>query len=542
MKRVLSEREFCDFYLLVEKNAFHPFLETYMTEKQYLECLQFHWKTSDIFSFPIPIVLSIMQENVLIGDIIELYSYSENESKPCAKLEITEYYKPDLYLEMKSMTEMDSKSDHLYYHEYIRPLENSEQEIFYVTGKIFDIDKSAFRLFPGGKEIFKKTTKNMVAFQTRNPLHQAHVAMIENTIKQNIEEPYTFVLNPTIGPTQPGDIPIRDRLECYQVILPILEKKLKNCQKVFISMIPLAMRMVGPREALFHSIIRKNYGFTHFIVGRDHAGPSVRKKNDEPWYLPDDAIKCCKKWENHLGGIKILPSEEMVYDLNYDKYVPISQSSENVAFISGSKLREYLKNDEKIPKWFSYDKVLEILKKEEEKKRGICLQITGLSGSGKSTLAENLKNYLQHFIYHHKKVQILDGDILRNYFNDLGFDKKSRSIQTQRIGFLASLLLENGCDIVICSNIAPYEEDRKINRKLLQDKGFIYYECYLSTPLEICELRDPKGLYKKVRQGKIQHFTGIDDPYEIPINPEIEINTGQFSISESIEKILSSFV
>jgi len=303
------------------------------------------------------------------------------------------------------------------------------------------------------------------------------------------------------------------------------------------SLLPLAMRMGGPREALWHALIRKNYGCTHLIVGRDHAGPGTDSKGN-PFYGPYDAQDMVNKYADEIG-VKMVPFKVMVYVKERAEYMLIDEVPEDLTKlnISGTELRRRLDQDLDIPEWFSYPEVVEELRHAHPPKdrRGLTVFFTGLSGSGKSTIANAL---LVRLLEHgRRRVTLLDGDIVRiNLSSELGFSKEHRNLNITRIGFVASEINKNG-GIAICAPIAPYEAIRRYNRELISQVGE-YIEVHISTPLETCEKRDVKGLYAKARKGIIKGFTGIDDPYENPVNPELSIDTSNISQEEAVQQIL----
>jgi sulfate adenylyltransferase len=279
--------------------------------------------------------------------------------------------------------------------------------------------------------------------------------------------------------------------------------------------------MAGPREAVWHAVIRRNYGCTHFIVGRDHAGPSYKKKNGESFYKPDAAANLAKLMETQIS-ITILTSEEVVYCANLGVYMPANVvGNVETLQISGTKFREMLENGTPVPSWYSYPEVIETLQRYYQKPKGLCVYFMGLSGAGKSTLAQGLR---QRFLDKepHKEVTILDADEIRtNLSKGLGFSKADRSTNVRRIGYVASEIVRHGGTVIV-ANIAPYNEDRQYNKALISKYGR-YIEVFIDTPIEECERRDVKGLYKKAREGIIKEFTGVSDPFEVP--------TGSFILS-----------
>ena len=408
----------------------------------------------------------------------------------------------------------------------------------YVGGSIIGLEKPEHHSFkelrhtPAElRQLFAKNGWNkVVAFQTRNPLHKAHY---ELTVRAAKEAEAHFLLHPIVGLTKPGDVDYYTRVRCYQAILKHYPEK-----TTMISLLPLAMRMAGPREALWHSIIRKNYGCTHFIVGRDHAGPGKNAKG-EPFYGPYDAQTLVAENEKDLG-ITMVPFKEMVYVEDKAQYLPITEVPQGtkVLNISGTEFRKRLHEGTDIPEWFSFPEVIQELRKEypEKTKQGFTLFFTGLSGSGKSTIANAVLSKLME--RGDRPVTLLDGDIVRkNLSSELGFSKEHRDLNIQRIGFVASEITKNR-GIAICAPIAPYDKTRKHVREVIsQYGGFILV--HVATPLEICEQRDRKGLYAKARQGIIKEFTGISDPYEEPKDAEIVIDTSNLSPDKTAQHILT---
>jgi len=368
----------------------------------------------------------------------------------------------------------------------------------------------------------------VVAFQTRNPMHRAHVELARNAAAQ-IEG--NLLIHPVVGLTNPGDVDYFTRVRCYEHVL-----KHTPARTAMVSLLPLAMRMGGPREALWHSMIRKNYGCTHFIVGRDHAGP--RDKSGKPFYGPYDAQELVKQYEAEVGII-LVPFEEVIYNESKGEYMPRSEVAEGeiILDLSGTELRRRLKEGSDIPDWFSYPEIIEELRMRypSRARQGFTLFLTGLSGSGKSTIANILMAKLMEVGT--RPVTLLDGDIVRkNLSSELGFSKEHRDLNIQRIGFVASEITKNR-GVAICAPIAPYRAVRRLVRELIDPLG-AFIEVYISAPVEVCEQRDRKGLYAKARAGLIKGFTGIDDPYEEPENAEIVLDTTAMSPEESAAQVL----
>jgi sulfate adenylyltransferase len=369
----------------------------------------------------------------------------------------------------------------------------------------------------------------VTAFQTRNPMHRAHK---ELTVRASTEAGAHLLLHPVVGLTKPGDVDHYTRVRCYQAISQHYPPQLMK-----LSLLNLAMRMAGPREALWHALIRKNHGCTHFIVGRDHAGPGSDSKG-KAFYGPYDAQKLVAQYQSEIG-IAMVPFQEMVYLPGRAQYAPSDEvkAGEEVWNISGTELRRRLREGLEIPEWFTYPEVVAELRRAypPRERQGVTLFFTGLSGAGKSTIANVL---LSKFLeIGGRPVTLLDGDIVRkNLSSELGFSREHRDLNILRIGFVASEITKNG-GIAICAPIAPYTETRRKVRELISSQG-AFVEIYVSTPLATCEKRDRKGLYAKARAGLIKEFTGISDPYEAPEKPELTIDTSARTPEEAAQDIL----
>ena len=407
----------------------------------------------------------------------------------------------------------------------------------YVSGKVEALqlpshyDYRSLRLTPAEmREKFRQLGwRRVVAFQTRNPMHRAHV---ELTFRAAKEASANLLIHPSVGMTKPGDVDHYTRVRCYQAILPHYP-----ANSAMLALLPLAMRMGGPREAVWHAAIRKNYGCTHFIVGRDHAGPGNDSKG-KPFYEPYGAQHLLQKYQDELG-VKMVPFQMMVYLEDKDTYVPEDEipKGTRVLNISGTDLRNRLAEGRDIPAWFSYPEVVTELRRTypPRRRQGFTVFFTGLSGSGKSTIANVLLVKLLEM--GGRPVTLLDGDVVRkNLSSELGFSKEHRDLNIRRIGFVAREITQNG-GIAVCAPIAPYDKTRKELRQLIDSAGgFILV--HTSTALDICEQRDRKGLYAKARAGIIPTFTGVSDPYESPLDAEVVIDTAKLTPQEAAQEIL----
>ncbi len=529
---VLSNRQLCDLELILN-GGFAP-LTGFMNEADYNNVVE-HMRLADGTLWPMPIVLDVPESMAKKLEHEKIITLTTAEHKVVATLEISDIYRPDKVHEALNVYKTTSM-----YHPGVKYL-FEETHDYYIGGtvtKIADVphyDFTELRKTPSElKQYFKEQgIEKVVAFQTRNPMHRAHVELTYRAAKQLGAH---LLIHPAVGETKPGDVDHYTRCRCYQHALKYYPEG-----SVTLSVYPIAMRMTGPREALWHAIIRKNYGCTHFIVGRDHAGPG-KDENGKLFYGLYDAQEMVKQYATEIG-IEIVTFNEVVYLKEQDAYVPEDEIPDGatVLRISGTEFRRMLQNGEDIPAWFSFPEVIAELKKTylPKKKQGFTLFLTGLSAAGKSTLAHALEEKLQEI--QNRKVTTLDGDVIRTHLSsELGFSKEHRSLNIRRIGFVCNEITKNG-GIAIVAAIAPYQDDRAYNRDLICSNGG-YIEIYMATPQEICEDRDPKGLYAAAYAGMVQHFTGVQDPYEMPIDPELTIDTSKVSVDEALERVIEYLV
>ncbi len=370
---------------------------------------------------------------------------------------------------------------------------------------------------------------NVVAFQTRNPLHRAH----EELTKRAADTVHgTLLLHPVVGMTKPGDVDYYTRVRTYKVLV----ERYYERGRVLLALIPRARRMAGPREAVWHALIRRNYGANHFIVGRDHASPGLDSAG-KPFYAPYDAQELVARVQAELG-IGLLPFSEMMYLPDEDRYEEVSRvpRSARTASISGTQVREeFLNAGQKLPGWFTRPEVAQILMDTypPRHRQGVCVWFTGLSGAGKSTTAEILTVLL---LERGRQITLLDGDVVRTHLSKgLGFSKEDRDTNIRRIGFVAAEIVRHG-GVALCAAVSPYRATRDEVRHMVGADHFV--EVFVDTPLDVCERRDSKGVYAKARRGEIRGFTGIDDPYESPENPEITLDTVESSADQNARRVL----
>jgi sulfate adenylyltransferase len=525
----LSARQLCDLELLIS-GGFSP-LRGFMTRKDY-EGVCHDMRLASGLIWPMPVTLDVTEEfarSLKPGS--SKVALRDAEGVMLAVLNVEEIWQPDRKAEAKSVFATTSAV-----HPGVDYLLN-KGNAWYVGGSLDAIQPPAHYDFKGLRltpaelraEFSRLGWRRVVAFQTRNPMHRAHQELTFRAAK-SVEA--NLLIHPSVGMTKPGDVDYFTRVRCYQLLLAKYP-----AGTVKLAMLPLAMRMGGPREAIWHALIRKNHGVTHFIVGRDHAGPG-KDSDGTPFYGPYDAQELFKKHEQDIG-VTMVPFNMMVYLEDQDKYFPDNEvpKGARVLNISGTELRQRLNEGRDIPGWFTYPEVVQELRRSypPRHKQGLTIFFTGLSGSGKSTIANVL---LTKFLeVGGRPVTILDGDLVRKHLSsELGFSKEHRDINIRRIGYVASEITKNG-GIAICAPIAPYDATRKHVRHLIEPYGgFILV--HVATPVEVCEQRDRKGLYAKARAGIIKEFTGISDPYEIPTDAEVSIDTGELNPEEAAQEII----
>ena len=524
----LSERHMCDLELLIN-GAFSP-LKGFMTKVDY-ESVMDRMRLQDGTVWPIPICLDISEVEAGRLEAGQSVALRDPEGFMLAVMHIEDIWPIDKKRESQVIYGTTDEShpgvDYLF----------SQTGSHYVGGAVEGVnmplhfDFREHRLSPSEVRAAcaKLGWRRMVGFQTRNPLHRAQ---FEVTLQAMREAKANLLLQPVVGLTKPGDISYYTRVRCYQRTTRHYPPNM-----MLLSLLPLAMRMAGPREALWHALIRKNYGCHFFIIGRDHAGPGVDQAGN-PYYEPYAAQELVKQYQDEIE-IQMIPSEEMVYIKEKDKFCPRGEISgdDTIKTLSGTELRDLLRSGFEVPDWYTFPEVIEELKKAypPRHKQGFTVFLTGLSGSGKSTIAKVL---LSRFLeMGDRPVTLLDGDIVRTHLsNELGFSKEHRDINVRRIGFVASEITKNK-GIAICAPIAPYRLSRRQIREMIEQYGG-FIETHVATPLEVCEQRDRKGIYAKARAGLIKGFTGVDDPYEVPERPEAKVDTTDMTPDEAAQEIL----
>jgi sulfate adenylyltransferase len=525
----LSDRSLHDLELLAV-GAFSP-LDRFMGKADYERVLQ-EMRLADGTLWPIPVTLPVRNtEHVQLGKDLALRN-AKNELM--AVITIEEAFTWDSKTEAQHIIgRVDPR------HPLIA--EMSGWGSVYISGplKVLNLpryyDFVDLRLTPSQvrARLARLESENVVAFQTRNPLHRIHE---ELTKRAAAECGGALLLHPVVGLTKPGDVDHYTRVRTYKALV----QNYYDLKRTVISLLPLAMRMAGPREALWHAIIRRNYGANHFIVGRDHAGPG-NDSTGKPFYGPYEAQEMVAAYSAEIG-VKMIPFNEMVYLPDEKRYEEIDRVPNGVRIetLSGTQVREeYLANGKPLPAWFTRPETAEILTEMSPPryKQGACIWFTGLSGAGKSATSEVLTSLLME---RGRQVTVLDGDVVRTHLSKgLGFSREDRDTNILRIGFVAGEIVRHG-GVVICAAISPYRAARNQCRSMIGADRFI--EIFVDTPLEVCEQRDTKGLYAKARRGEIKGFTGIDDPYEPPSNPELVIMTMDSTPEENAHRIIAYLV
>jgi sulfate adenylyltransferase len=520
----VSERVACDLELLAT-GAFSP-LDRFMGQRDYESVLDGMRLASGVL-FPVPVTLPVSEQPPLHAEV----ALRDSRNDVLAILRVDEVYEWDRQAFARAVLGTEDAR-----HPLVSEMDRWGR--WNVSGPLTVValpkryDFAALRRTPAETRALlqKFGRRNVVAFQTRNPLHRAHEELTKRAI-ENTDG--VLLLHPVVGLTRPGDIDHYTRVRTYRV----LAERYYDRDRIVLSLLPLAMRMAGPREALWHALIRRNYGANHFIVGRDHASPGS-DSTGRPFYGPYDAQELVRKHSRELG-MTMVPFEELVFVADENRFEEVSRVPDGarVLSISGTQVRdEYLNAGRPLPEWFTRPEVASILASAHpaRHRQGVCVWFTGLSGAGKSATAEVLTALL---LEHGRRVTLLDGDVVRtNLSRGLGFSREDREVNIERVGFVAAEIVRHG-GVAICALISPYRAARNRVREMMDGERFV--EVYVNTPIEVCEQRDTKGLYAGARSGKISQVTGVDDPYEWPLNPEVELDTVTGSAEDNARRIVA---
>jgi sulfate adenylyltransferase len=524
----LSQRQICDLELLMN-GGFHP-LKGFLSEVDYDRVVE-EMRLADGKLWPMPVTLDVSEAFAAGIEPGQDIALRDAEGVILAILSVTDKWTPDKHREAVQVFGSDDIA-----HPAVNYLHHKAGPV-YLGGPVIGIqqpvhyDFKARRNTPNELRAFfrKLGWRRIVAFQTRNPLHRAHQ---ELTFRAAREAQANLLIHPVVGMTKPGDIDHFTRVRCYEAVLDQYPASTTT-----LSLLNLAMRMGGPREAVWHGIIRRNHCCTHMIVGRDHAGPGKNSKGED-FYGPYDAQTLFAEHQAEIG-VEMVDFKQMVYVQEKAQYFPRDEVEEGATIldISGTELRRRLQEGLEIPDWFSFPTVVEELRKTKPPRaeQGFTVFFTGFSGSGKSTVANALMVKLMEM--GGRPVTLLDGDVVRKHLSsELGFSKEHRDINIRRIGYVASEITKNG-GIALCAPIAPYTATRAAVREMVEEHG-AFVEVHVATSIEECERRDRKGLYKLAREGKIKEFTGISDPYEAPENPELTLDTEGFDVDYCAQQVI----
>ncbi|KPM34347.1 Sulfate adenylyltransferase [Neonectria ditissima] len=527
----LTERHLCDLELILN-GGFSP-LEGFLTEKDYNSVVDNN-RLADGALFSMPINLDVDQAtidklNIKPGARITLRDFRDDRN--LAILTVEDVYQPDKVKEAKQVFGSDDDT-----HPGVKYLFSAAKE-FYVGGKLEAISRLEhydfldLRFTPSElRAHFNKLGwQKVVAFQTRNPMHRAHR---ELTVRAARSQQANVLIQPVVGLTKPGDIDHFTRVRVYKALLPTYPNGMAA-----LALLPLAMRMGGPREALWHAIIRKNHGATHFIVGRDHAGPG-KNKNGKDHYGPYDAQHLVQQFQEELG-IKMVEFQEMIYLPDSDEYMPVNEIPEGTRTlnISGTELRNRLRTGKEIPSWFSYPEVVKVLREQNPlpAQKGFTVFMTGFQNSGKDQIARALQVTLMQG--GGRPVSMLLGENVRHELSsELGYSRQDRDLNIGRIAFVASELTKAGA-AVIAAPIAPFDAARKQARELVEKSG-PFFLVHVATPLEYCEKTDRRGTYAAARKGEIKGFTGVDDPYETPAKSDLTVSLEKQDVRSIVHEII----
>ena len=524
----LTPRQTCDLELLMN-GGFNP-LKGFLGQADYESVVE-TMRLADGTLWPMPITLDVSEAFAAKIEPGQDIALRDQEGVILAILSVTDKWVPNKANEAAKVFGADDLA-----HPAVNYLHHQAGPV-YLGGPITGIQQPVHYDFKGRRDtpnelraFFRKMGwRRVVAFQTRNPLHRAHQ---ELTFRAAREAQANLLIHPVVGMTKPGDVDHFTRVRCYEAVLDQYSSSTTT-----MSLLNLAMRMAGPREAVWHGLIRRNHGCTHFIVGRDHAGPGKNSAGQD-FYGPYDAQVLFKQYESEIG-LEMVDFKHMVYVQEKAQYYPANEVPEGstVLDISGTELRRRLREGLEIPEWFSFPQVVTELRRTSpaRSKQGFTVFFTGLSGSGKSTIANALMVKLMEM--GGRPVTLLDGDVVRKHLSsELGFSKEHRDLNIKRIGYVASEITKNG-GIAICAPIAPYTATRRAVREMIEAFG-AFVEVHVATSIEECERRDRKGLYKLAREGKIKEFTGISDPYEAPTKAELVVDTENVDVDHCAHQVV----
>jgi sulfate adenylyltransferase len=528
----LDARELADLELIAT-GAASP-LTGFLGAADYLSVLV-HLRLENGTVWPLPLTLAVEEPTAKSLGPGDAAALRDADGRLWGVIEVSEVFERDPLLEARKVYRTEDPSHPGVAYLLARPR-------WLVAGPVTvlplpeDLPFAGHRLTPRALRalIAERGWRRVAGFQTRNPIHRAH----EHLTKLALEFADGLVIHPLVGETKNDDVPAAVRFRAYETLVATYYPP----DRTLLAAFPAAMRYAGPREALFHALVRKNYGITHLIVGRDHAG--VGK-----FYGPYEAQEIFDRFTTEELGVTPLKFEPTFFCHACDSLASPRTCPHDEATrleLSGTKVREILRGGGRLPRKFTRPEIAEILRehyagshpapRRRHASGGFVLWFTGLSGAGKSTLAQALRARLEG----DRSIEILDGDEVRTYLSKgLGFSKEDRDTNVRRIGYVARILARNGV-AVITAAISPYAAARDEVRSLAEADGIPFVEVYASADLDALVARDVKGLYKKALAGEVQHFTGVSDPYEPPLGPEVVVQTDRESVAESVDRILAA--
>jgi sulfate adenylyltransferase len=524
----LSWKQICELELLLN-GALSP-LTGYMNQAERHSVLS-GMKLPDGLFWPRPVMLVVSEkaaQNLAAGQTVAL---RDSEGVMPAILHISEVWPADPEAEM-ALAEASGV-----------PLARTQAEAgqFYVGGRLEGVtlpprhDFLNLRLTPAEmREQFARLGwRKVMAYQPSQALHRPQYEFLLRTAMQQEANLLIHAVAGSDPVLESGHFAL---VRACQALMPRLPASTS-----MLALNPMTPWAAGPRKTLLKAIMARNYGCSQLVTGGEtvleslHKESSQRRGQDTPNLSSDTVYAVAKE----SLGVTLLPFPRMVYVEDRDEWlpeetVPADTRSESM---SGAELTRRLMQNIKVPEWFSFPEVLDEMRKAypPRKQQGFTVFFTGLSGSGKSTIARALTVRLMEM--GGRRVSLLDGDIVRTHLSsELGFSKAHRDINIRRIGFVASEITKHG-GTAICAPIAPYQATRRAVRSMIEEWGG-FLEIHVSTSVEVCEGRDRKGLYAKARAGLIPEFTGVSDPYEIPENAELTIDTTRYSVEEAVQMIV----
>ncbi|NKC12980.1 MAG: bifunctional sulfate adenylyltransferase/adenylylsulfate kinase [Gammaproteobacteria bacterium] len=523
----LSLRQLCDLELIAN-GGFSP-LQGFMGEADYHGVLE-RMRLQSGALWPIPITLEVSEEQANTMEQGSPVALRDNEGFMLAVLMVAEVFSPEPKLEAERIYATCSTQ-----HPEVARLMAGPPRC-YLGGTIEAVqlpnhyDFASLRYTPVElREYFARVGwRQVVALHTSKPVHRMQRTLCMEAVKRANAH---LLIHPVVGISRPGDVSYYTRVKCYRAVERYFPHGV-----AMLALLPMAMRMAGPRAALWHAIVRRNYGCSHFVIANDHGSPPRSNEAMRGLFGPYAAQDLVKEHEREVG-IEVVGFERQVYSPERRRFVALSEvGSAEVADLYTSEFDRRLAMEEPVPAWYTYPEVIAVLRAANppRRKMGLTLFFTGLSGAGKSTIAKIV--YGKLIEDGTRPVTLLDGDVVRlNLSSELGFSKAHRDLNVRRIGFVAAEITKNR-GVAICAPIAPYLATRSAVRETVSEHG-AFIEIHVSTPLEVCEARDRKGLYAKARKGLIAEFTGVSDPYEVPEGPEMRIDTSSMSPMEAGEEV-----